>query len=142
MIGVHADILDGPHQRREGNSRPYVQRYFESEAGSDCCGYTMKVRRVRATAFARDDTFATEHVVKQCILPRCKRTWYLNKKTYTERMGDKEVTTHTFFGWGDGVPPWIANKSGKVVISSELLTDLAIAQACMRWALSCTWRIS
>eukprot|EP00752_Nemacystus_decipiens_P004620 g4217.t1 len=132
MTGVHADVLGGPRVGGDGSGSPYVQRYFESEAGPLCCGFTMKVRRVRATAFARDDMFATDHVVKQCILPRCKRTWYLNKKTYTERLGEREVTTHTFYSWADGVPPWIANKSGKVVISCELLSDFAIAQACMR----------
>lgn len=131
MADVYSEIVKGVPNQGESTGMPYVKQYFQAETGPDCCGYYMKVRELQATAFARERAFVTKHIVKECR-GQCGRTFYLNKRVYKERLGDDDVTTHTFCAWDDGVPTWIANKSGKIVISSELLTDFAIAQCCMR----------
>lgn len=58
---------------------PYVRRFFQSPHGPRCCNYGMKVREVRATAYSREGSFPTIHVVKQCV-GSCSKTYYLNKE--------------------------------------------------------------
>lgn len=131
MTDLYADVERGVQDGGGGGETPYIPEYFQSEKGPYCCGYKMPVREVQATAFSRTGAFAAKHVVKTCR-GECGKTWYLNKKMYTEKLGEDDVTTHTFYRWTAGVPAWISTKSGKVIISTDLLTDFSIAQSTLR----------
>lgn len=96
MEDVYDDVIRGAEHGGGGGDTPYVPEFFQSGTGGSCCGYTMTVREVQATAFSRSGAFPTKHVVKTCR-GQCGRTWYLNKKTYKEKFGDDDVTTHTFY---------------------------------------------
>lgn len=87
---------------------------------------------VRATASSQEEPFPTIHVVKQYV-GDCKTTYYIHKKVRTEVLGEEDVATHTFYPWSREIPDWIANKSGKVLVSSGLLTDFTIAQCTLRY---------
>lgn len=75
-------------------------------------------------------SFQAVDLVHECV-GGCGYTYYLNKKTKKEQLDSRDVTTHTFYRW-DRLPDWISNKSGKVVVSSALLTDFALAQCTLR----------
>lgn len=77
MAGVYAAMQATP--ATSGSAAPYVERYFQSPHGPRCCNYVMKVRKVQATAYSREGSFPTIHVVKQCV-GSCSKTYYLNKK--------------------------------------------------------------
>lgn len=115
-----------------GTETRLADRYFSSEVGPTCCNLTMRVTELEAVAHTIGKSYAAKHVTKRCR-GHCGSVYYLNKKTYHEDMGPTEVTTHTFFPWTGGAEPsWVATKSGKVILSTSLLTSFALAQCTMR----------
>lgn len=77
MADVYAAMQATP-TTLDAAGTPYVKLYFQYPHGH-CCNRRMKVREVEATAFSREGSFPTIHIVKQCV-GDCSRTYYLNKK--------------------------------------------------------------
>lgn len=124
------DCFPAPAQL-QGPQPLLVSRYFACDFGPTCCGRTMTVRALDAVAHTVGHSFAAKHVTKRCV-GACKSTWYLNKRTFREELGEDGLTTHSFYPWYEGEPEWIASKSGKVIISTRLLTTFAMALCTMR----------
>ena len=115
-----------------GDTAPaLVDRYFACDFGPTCCGRSMSIIEVDTVAHTIGRSFAAKHVTKRCV-GACKSVFYLNKRTHHEEVGEDGLRTHTFYPWVDGEPEWIASKSGKIVISTSLLTNFAMAQCTLR----------
>lgn len=89
---------------------------------------------MEATVYDRNECFDTRHAVKTCR-EGCGSRYYLGKRVTADDFGDKACHFHLFDAWADGkVPLYIASMSGKVIISTAYLTDVAIIQCKTRCA--------
>lgn len=109
----------------------YVRRSFVPDINR-CCGRALRARKYEATVIDIDDCYEAWHVVKDCV-GGCGAAYYLNKKVLAENLPGQECRHHVFYPWTGGrMPEYIANKSGKMIISSKFLTLAAIMQCTMR----------
>lgn len=110
----------------------FVRRVFAYDK-HDCCGSRMRVRRVEATVYGRDECYQTWHYVKQCM-GGCAASYYLNKMTTRVETDDGGVVWHCFYPWTSGdVPEHTTSKSGRTILTTELLTDVARTTTRMRY---------
>lgn len=111
----------------------FVRRYFESDK-TTCCGRVLKVRFVVATCHERDDCYEAGHVVKTCR--ECSKRYYLDKTVGPSSYEERACVWHIFYPrTGGELPAYISSKSGKTIISTDLLTDWAMLQCVTRCAL-------
>lgn len=130
LSGVYAEMQTSLPPAVPGMQPARCKHFFQAAVGPRCCGRNMRTRTIDAMAFSRDDCFPTKHIVKACV-GQCRATYYLNNMR-KERLGDRDVPTHTFYSWVGGIPDWISNKSGKIIVSTGLITDFTIALCTLR----------
>jgi len=109
-----------------GGRPPYVGQSFAVDKNR-CCNATMRSRRKWATLVGRNQYEHAFHIVKTC--DTCKSSWNLNKRTFPGEFFGIPCVWHEFYAFDGGqMPTHISNKSGTVIISTDLLTDCAIKQ--------------
>lgn len=121
-----------PWRVRDRLSLLYVKVFFQGDTGPDCCGYNMKVRELQATAFSRGDAFF--HQARRGGVPWAVWENMVHQQEVLHRAGrgGRDYNTHVLPLGRRSASFWIANKSGKFLTSTELLTDFSIAQRTMR----------
>lgn len=102
----------------------FVERYFTVPV-KICCGTAMRARPLEATFYDRDACCSARHYVMKCQ-GACGATYHVNKKIITTTTAQHDIRIHDFYAWEGGKPPeFIANKSGRSILSTRFLTDVA-----------------
>lgn len=111
-------------------------RTFVADVGV-CCGEPCRrCHTMHVLCAERARCFPTSAVVLQCT-GRCRSRYYLNKMVRTEDgVGENEghqVHVHCFYPFSSGShPEYLSNKSGSVVMATDLIHDMAILQSTAR----------
>lgn len=94
-----------------------------------CCGRILRVSIISATVYGRAKRCTAWNVVKTCR-HGCKRRYFFDKTIVPGVLedGGAECLRHVYLPWEDGsVPSYIASRSGRFIVESNFLTDVAIS---------------
>lgn len=113
-------------------ARPqYMFRVFKSDK-TTCCGHALRVRRLSATVYLKDDRYPAWNVVKICRLG-CGTRYMFDRPVLSGVYDGGQWDWHTYGAWVSGVlPPFIATKSGHCIFSTNFLDHVAIEQSTTR----------
>lgn len=122
----------------------YVCQSFATHV-RDCCGSTMRVRKMQATLYGRDTCKSVWHLVKDCRL--CKTLYYCDKRVLrgeinlhpvdgvddpldpANPLNNHGCRWHEYYAWHDGrQPKYVCSKSGRTIIETSYLTDCVVTQ--------------
>ena len=130
--GIFAAYLRSLPLAVEGVRPTFVHRIFADDR-NHCCGSMIMIRRLEATVYERNQCCQAWHYVKQCT-GGCAAAHYFNKMTVTGATDADDITWHCFYPWTSGdVPEHIPNKSGRSIVSTELINDVALANSGSRY---------
>ena len=119
-----AGLRHEPPPAPPGQPPHFVRRCFAADR-TYCCGIPCRVRLIMATYHSREGSFPSWSVVKECQRG-CGTTYYADSMTLRGVVGGVQSTIHVFPPWTEGTPSFIMSKSGKSIICTDYLTDLAI----------------
>lgn len=113
--------------------RPVNPLMFLGNAESYCCGRSMRVREIVATVYDVGSCTGAVHVVKTCR-GHCGVTYYYNKRVLPGIIGPDNLRCnhHVYDSWVDGIPDYVASKSGKFFLSAGLLKWCVVNQCRLR----------
>ena len=97
-----------------------------------CCGRVLRVRWISATVYENDDVYDAWNVVKDCR-HGCRTRYLFDRKILPGTVGGDPASFHVYKAWTSGeLPAYVSNKSGHSILSSSLLTRVAVQQASSR----------
>lgn len=117
----------------EGVDPVYVRKCFVPDL-TYCCGRVLRVSKRVATLYGRDQLYSVWNLVKFCK-HGCKRRYFFDKTIVPDVLEDGTTPCfrHVYLPWKDGnMPQYIASRSGKSVVETNLLTSVAANQVMIR----------
>lgn len=102
------------------------------------CGRVLRYQSsIDVLCAERSSCFRTSMIVLEC--PQCLDLFYLNKRVAPDFFAGERWKHHIFYAFDSGHPTHISNRSGSVVIATDLVHDFATRQSMLRCELHRQW---
>lgn len=113
----------------------FVDRYFTVPV-KICCGTAMRPCPIQATFYDQHACGTARHYAMKCQ-GQCGASYHLNKRVVRSSTPEHDLRVHEFYPWVTGEQPaFIATRSGRAILSTELLTEATFTMSRMRCDLS------